>query len=38
MLQGRVDDERSNDDEKQGVIRENQCITLFITNWWLEQD
>jgi len=33
MLHDKVDDERSNDDEKQGVICENQCITLFITNW-----
>jgi len=24
MLQGKVDDERSNDDEKQGVVRRNQ--------------
>jgi len=24
MLQGKVDDERSNDDEKQGLVRENQ--------------
>jgi len=29
LLQGKVDDGRSNDDEKQGVVRENQLYYVI---------